>query len=100
VRLLLLPPTPRSRKLISNIALQNSYFAIFLCACGIFPCIGLLLPLTASMHEDDSKRGAGFLLLNLIGQCGPFLGTRLYPANEGCVPIVSRLALKKENVAD
>ncbi|BGP22421.1 hypothetical protein JCM10295v2_001300 [Rhodotorula toruloides] len=59
------------------------YFAIFLCASGIFPCIGLLLPLTASMHEDDSKRGAGFLLLNLIGQCGPFLGTRLYPAEEG-----------------
>ncbi|BGO97348.1 putative High-affinity nicotinic acid transporter (putative) [Rhodotorula toruloides] len=59
------------------------YFAIFLCASGIFPCIGLLLPLTASMHEDDSKRGAGFLLLNLVGQCGPFLGTRLYPANEG-----------------
>ncbi|BGP29640.1 hypothetical protein JCM10296v2_001379 [Rhodotorula toruloides] len=59
------------------------YFAIFLCAIGIFPCIGLLLPLTASMHEDDSKHGAGFLLLNLVGRCGPFLGTRLYPAGEG-----------------
>ncbi|BGP45710.1 hypothetical protein JCM10450v2_001540 [Rhodotorula kratochvilovae] len=58
------------------------YFAIFLCACGIFPVIGLALPLTASMHENDSKRGAGFVLLNLIGQCGPFLGTRLYPAHE------------------
>lgn len=32
------------------------------------------------MHETDSSRGAGFLLLNLIGQCGPFLGTRIYPA--------------------
>ncbi|GAA5905309.1 hypothetical protein JCM8208_003811 [Rhodotorula glutinis] len=59
------------------------YFAIFLCAAGIFPVIGLALPLTASMHENDSKRGAGFVLLNLIGQCGPFLGTRLYPAHEG-----------------
>ncbi|GAA5977103.1 hypothetical protein JCM11641_001302 [Rhodosporidiobolus odoratus] len=59
------------------------YFAIYLCACGIFPVIGLMLPFTASMHEDDSKRGAGFLLLNLIGQCGPFLGTRLYPTTEG-----------------
>ncbi|GAA6039589.1 hypothetical protein JCM8097_002200 [Rhodosporidiobolus ruineniae] len=59
------------------------YFAVYLCACGIFPVIGLMLPFTASMHMDDSKRGAGFLILNLIGQCGPFLGTRLYPATEG-----------------
>ncbi|GJN88248.1 hypothetical protein Rhopal_001213-T1 [Rhodotorula paludigena] len=59
------------------------YFAIFLCATGIFPVIGLTLPLTASLTPDDSKRGASFLLLNLLGQCGPFLGTRLYPADEG-----------------
>ncbi|GAA5872477.1 hypothetical protein JCM8547_006926 [Rhodosporidiobolus lusitaniae] len=58
------------------------YFAVYLCAVGIFPVIGLMLPFTASMHEDDSKRGAGFLILNLIGQCGPFLGTRLYPKTE------------------
>ncbi|KAI5475961.1 MFS transporter [Pseudohyphozyma bogoriensis] len=58
------------------------YFATFLVACGIFPVIGLLLPWVANTHEDDSKRGAGFMLLNIIGQCGPFLGTRLYPANE------------------
>ncbi|CEQ39104.1 SPOSA6832_00620, partial [Sporobolomyces salmonicolor] len=49
------------------------YFAIYLCACGIFPVIGLMLPFVANTHEDDSKRGAGFLLLNLVGQCGPFL---------------------------
>ncbi|GAA6003365.1 hypothetical protein JCM10207_000296 [Rhodosporidiobolus poonsookiae] len=59
------------------------YTAIFLCACGIFPVIGLMLPFTASMHADDSRRGAAFLILNLIGQCGPFLGTRMYPSNEG-----------------
>ncbi|GAA5835461.1 hypothetical protein JCM11251_005240 [Rhodosporidiobolus azoricus] len=58
------------------------YFAIYLCACGIFPVIGLMLPFTASMHEDDSRRGAGFLILNLIGQCGPFLGTRMYPSSD------------------
>ncbi|GAA5938165.1 hypothetical protein JCM1841_001138 [Sporobolomyces salmonicolor] len=58
------------------------YFAIYLCACGIFPVIGLMLPFVANTHEDDSKRGAGFLLLNLVGQCGPFLGTRLYPAGQ------------------
>lgn len=58
------------------------YFAVFLAAGGLFPVIGLMLPLTSSLHEDDSKRSVAFLILNLIGQCGPFLGTRLYPAKE------------------
>ncbi|GAA5990537.1 hypothetical protein JCM10908_003120 [Rhodotorula pacifica] len=58
------------------------YFAVFLSAGGLFPCIGLILPLVSSIHEDDSKRTAAFLILNLIGQIGPFLGTRLYPAKE------------------
>ncbi len=58
------------------------YTAVYLCACGIFPVIGLLLPWVANTHQDESKRGAGFLLLNLVGQCGPLLGTRLYPAKD------------------
>lgn len=63
------------------------YFAVFLAAGGLFPVIGLMLPLTSSLHEDDSKRSVAFLILNLIGQCGPFLGTRLYPAKEKYAPV-------------
>ncbi|KAK4699790.1 hypothetical protein P7C70_g6466, partial [Phenoliferia sp. Uapishka_3] len=59
------------------------YFAIYLCACGIFPVVGLMLPWVSNLHRDDSKRGAGFMLLNLVGQTGPLLGTRLYPAAQG-----------------
>ncbi|ORY90816.1 major facilitator superfamily domain-containing protein [Leucosporidium creatinivorum] len=59
------------------------YFAIYLCATSIFPCIGLMLPWTSNLHENDSKRGAGFLILNIIGQCSPFLGTRLFPTSDG-----------------
>ncbi|GAA6024254.1 hypothetical protein JCM8202_001449 [Rhodotorula sphaerocarpa] len=58
------------------------YFAIFLVAAGIFPTIGLILPLVSSLHEDDSKRSAAFMILNLIGQLGPFVGTRMYPTSE------------------
>ena len=32
---------------------------------------------------SDTKRGAGIAILNLIGQCGPLLGTRVYPSEEG-----------------
>ena len=30
----------------------------------------------------DTRRGVGIFILNLIGQCGPLLGTRLYPTSE------------------
>lgn len=59
------------------------YFAVFLCSCSIFPVIALILPWVSNMHESDSSRGAGFMLLNLIGQTSPLLGTRLYPASDG-----------------
>lgn len=32
---------------------------------------------------NDTRRGAGIMILNLVGQCGPLLGTRLYPSEEG-----------------
>ncbi|KAK4046504.1 hypothetical protein OIV83_006030 [Microbotryomycetes sp. JL201] len=81
------------------------YFAVYLCAVGVFPCIGLMLPWVANTHEDDSKRGAGFMLLNLIGQCGPFLpyyvkGMSVCAAFLFFVAIVAfalRMLLVKEN---
>lgn len=35
------------------------------------------------MQGNDSRRGAGLVLINVIGQCGPVLGTRLYPKHQG-----------------
>lgn len=31
---------------------------------------------------SDTRRGGGIVLLNLIGQCGPFLGTNIFPDEE------------------
>lgn len=75
------------------------YFGVFMAAGGIFPSIANILPWVLSeffLHTDtvtwlikldnqgsDSRRGAGIVLLNVIGQCGPLLGTRLYPSEEG-----------------
>ena len=42
-----------------------------------------MLTILLDMQGNDSRRGAGLILINLIGQCGPVLGTRLYPKNEG-----------------
>jgi MFS family permease len=59
------------------------YTAVFLAAGGIFPTIANVLPWVLNNQGSDERRGAGIMLLNLIGQCGPLLGTRLYPSSEG-----------------
>ncbi|OCK81213.1 MFS general substrate transporter [Lepidopterella palustris CBS 459.81] len=79
------------------------YFGVFMAAAGIFPSIANILPwvlsrpfipsfittenvtkffLLSDNQGSDTRRGAGIVLLNLIGQCGPLLGTRLYPTKE------------------
>lgn len=59
------------------------YFAIYLAAAGIFPAISNILPWVLNNQGTDSKRGTGMALLQMIGQCGPLLGTRIYPKSEG-----------------
>lgn len=59
------------------------YFAVYLVAGAIFPTIANILPWVLNNQGTDTKRGAGIAILNIIGQCGPILGTRLYPAAQG-----------------
>lgn len=78
------------------------YFGVFLAAAGIFPTIANILPWVLSEQpslptisyridtvilEDnqgsDTRRGTGIAILNFIGQCGPLLGTNLFPKHEG-----------------
>jgi hypothetical protein len=58
------------------------YFAVFLAAAGVFSCIANILPWTINNQDSDSKRGAGVALLNIIGQAGPLLGTRIFPVHD------------------
>lgn len=58
------------------------YTGVFLAALGIFPAIGNILPWVLNNQGSDTKRGAGIAILNLVGQCGPLLGTRLYPSTD------------------
>ncbi|OAP59382.1 hypothetical protein AYL99_06680 [Fonsecaea erecta] len=58
------------------------YFALYLVAGGLYPCIGLVLSWVANNNGSDSKRGAGFILMNFVGQCGPLVGTHIFPASE------------------
>jgi hypothetical protein len=37
---------------------------------------------TINNQDSDSKKGTGVAMLNVIGQLGPLLGTRLYPDSD------------------
>ncbi|KAF2102228.1 pantothenate transporter liz1 [Rhizodiscina lignyota] len=60
----------------------SRYAGCFLAAAGIFPAIANIMPWVMNNQGSDTRRGVGIFLLNFIGQCGPLLGTRLYPAAE------------------
>lgn len=55
------------------------YAGVYLAAAGVFPSIGNILPWVTNNQGSDTKRGAGIAMLNIIGQCGPLLGTRVFP---------------------
>ena len=44
--------------------------------------MSLLLSWTANIHASESKRTAGYIVLTTIGQCGPVLGTNIFPEEE------------------
>ncbi|KAL7626386.1 hypothetical protein AAE478_003158 [Parahypoxylon ruwenzoriense] len=58
------------------------YFATFLASAGVFATIPNVLGLTLNNQGSDTRRGMSIVLINLIGQCGPFLGTNVFPARQ------------------
>jgi sugar phosphate permease len=55
------------------------YLAIYPAAIGFFNVVTLLITWTINNQSTESRQGGGFALLQLVGQCGPLIGTRLYP---------------------
>ncbi|ANB14639.1 Tna1p [Sugiyamaella lignohabitans] len=58
------------------------YFALFLASSGIFSCVPLMLTWMSNNQGTEQKRGIGFMFINILGQTGPLVGTRLFPASE------------------
>lgn len=57
------------------------YFGVFL-SIQIFASVALTLAWVANMHANESKRAGAYSILATIGQCGPLLGTNVFPASE------------------
>lgn len=58
------------------------YFGVFLAAAGVFPAIANILSWVLNNQGTDTKRGVSIAMLNMIGQCGPLLGTRVFPTTD------------------
>ena len=55
------------------------YAAVFPAAAGFFGVVALTISWTVNNQRSSARRGAGFALLQAVGQCGPLVGARLYP---------------------
>lgn len=68
------------------------YAGIYPAAVGFFSVITIIITWTINNQETESGQGAGFAMLQLIGQCGPLVGTRLYPEEEAPLYIKGMVA--------
>ncbi|KAB2579534.1 putative transporter [Lasiodiplodia theobromae] len=59
------------------------YLALYPATAGFFTAVTLIIAWTLNNQETASRKGAGMAVLNVVGQCGPLLGTRLFPEEEG-----------------
>lgn len=48
----------------------------------IFATVALLLAWTANINASESRRGGAYAVVYTIGQCGPVLGTNVFPLSE------------------
>ncbi|KAK0746669.1 major facilitator superfamily domain-containing protein [Schizothecium vesticola] len=59
------------------------YLAVFPATVGFFNVVVLTVAWSLGNQRGEGERGVGFVLMQVVGQCGPLVGTRLYPAEEG-----------------
>ncbi|MCJ1403690.1 hypothetical protein MMC11_006913 [Xylographa trunciseda] len=58
------------------------YAGVYAASAGFFSAITIIITWTINNQDSDSKKGTGMVMLNIIGQLGPLLGTRLYPDSD------------------
>lgn len=59
------------------------YLAIYPAAAGFFCVVVLTIAWNVNNSRGRTHKGAGFALMQVIGQAGPLIGTRLYPKGDG-----------------
>ncbi|KAF6815448.1 major facilitator superfamily transporter [Colletotrichum sojae] len=62
-----------------GLALPLRYLAVYPAAIGFFNVVTLTVAWSINNQASESRQGGGFALMQIVGQCGPLVGTRLYP---------------------
>ncbi|CAK7239531.1 MAG: hypothetical protein STHCBS139747_000962 [Sporothrix thermara] len=55
------------------------YLAVYPATVGFFNVVVLLIAWNLNNQRGQERQGAAFALFQVIGQCGPLVGTRMYP---------------------
>ncbi|KAF2188095.1 hypothetical protein K469DRAFT_724694 [Zopfia rhizophila CBS 207.26] len=58
------------------------YLALYPAAAGFFSAITIIITWTINNQENDSRKGTGMAILNIIGQMGPLVGTSIFPETD------------------
>ncbi|KAK3721072.1 hypothetical protein LTR37_003362 [Vermiconidia calcicola] len=58
------------------------YLAVFPICAGFFSAVTIVITWTVNNQASDEGKGTGMAVLNVIGQMGPLVGTRLYPDHD------------------
>lgn len=81
------------------------YAFVYPAAASFFSAIACVIAWTMNNQQGGTRKGVGMTILNIIGQCGPLVGTRLYPDSDkpyfirgmlvcsGAMAVVGALAL-------
>ncbi|RMZ76352.1 hypothetical protein DV738_g5025, partial [Chaetothyriales sp. CBS 135597] len=59
------------------------YSAVYGAAIGLFTAVTLIITWTLNNQASAEAKGTGMVVLNLVGQCGPLVGVRLFPKTHG-----------------
>ncbi|RMD44950.1 hypothetical protein DV735_g7, partial [Chaetothyriales sp. CBS 134920] len=59
------------------------YCAVYGAAIGLFTAVTLIITWTLNNQPSAEAKGTGMVVLNLVGQCGPLVGVRLFPKTHG-----------------
>jgi len=59
------------------------YLATFPICAGFFSAVTIVITWTINNQASDEGKGTGIAILQILGQMGPLLGTRLYPDSDG-----------------
>ncbi|CAG7924212.1 unnamed protein product [Penicillium olsonii] len=59
------------------------YLCVYPATAGFFSAITIVITWSMDNRVEKEGKGASIAILNIIGQCGPLLGTRLYPESDG-----------------